>query len=126
MTDDNPVRMELYGRPLDDDDEPWVLREVALVADPATLRSLAEFLKQAADRLEEGGFEFDHAHYQDFARIELDQGEFWGGDVIVAEPDADYSRGDRGDPLSREADCAGEGGVAPRRRAGRGAAGSRA
>jgi ankyrin repeat protein len=78
--------MELYGHPLEDDDDEksFVLRQVGFRADPATLRNVAEFLKQAADEIEEWGLDFGHRHYQDFAETELGQEEFWGGDVIVA------------------------------------------
>lgn len=84
--------MDLYGRPLieaeDDENDPLLLREVTIAADPETLRNVARFLERTAARIEEDGAYFEpdwHMPYQDFARDESDE-DFSGGDVIAMQP----------------------------------------
>jgi len=61
---------------------PWEMREVTFVADPEMIRRLADFLEDAAARMESDGDRFDHLHL-------LDVWSAWGRglpDVIVARP----------------------------------------
>ena len=43
------------------------LDEVVLVATPDELRQIAEFLRNAADRMDDMGADFDHEHLIDYA-----------------------------------------------------------
>ncbi len=85
-----------------------MLRDVTIIATSGTLRHLARFLEQAADKIDEHGGDFDHDHYALFVGRALGE-KYWGGDVTLLHPSV-ADREDRGDaflsmlpPLGRAA-----------------------
>lgn len=74
--------MKLYGYEHDTErEEPSPLREVTIVADPATLVRLADFLLEAARKMELHGERYGHEHFEDFAK------EMRGGPALVVVRD---------------------------------------
>lgn len=69
--------MKLYGYL--DEREQDLLSEVTLIADPATLRKLAEFMVWVASLMEEYGDSFGHEHFEDYDPAQR------GGPVFVIQ-----------------------------------------
>jgi hypothetical protein len=59
--------MKLFGYAVGSEEgSPLALEEVSVVADPATLRRMSEFLLFVADLIEKHGDDFGHEHFEDF------------------------------------------------------------